>query len=164
MVNLDYIWTPWRMKYIQEHNHEQGCVFCKAVQAEDGPGNLIFHRGQDVFMILNRYPYTSGHLMCVPFAHVNQLGELQAPAHHEMMDFAVKAMEVLKLVYHPEGFNIGLNLGKAAGAGIADHLHMHIVPRWGGDTNFITSVGQTRVLPESLPETYRRVKETWASL
>lgn len=161
---MDYIWTPWRMKYIQEHNDEKGCVFCLAAHMEDGLNNLVFYRGQNVFMILNRYPYTSGHLMCVPYEHVDQLGDLTHDAHHEMMDLAVKAMQVLQVVYHPEGFNIGLNLGKVAGAGIADHLHMHIVPRWGGDTNFMTSVGQTRVLPESLPDTYRRVKQAWEAL
>lgn len=158
---MTHIWTPWRMKYIQENNDEQGCVFCLAAAAEDGLDNLVFHRGEGVFMILNRYPYTSGHVMCVPYVHVDRLQDLQRASRLELMDMVCKAVEVLQLVYHPEGFNIGLNLGKVAGAGIADHLHMHIVPRWGGDTNFMSTVGQTRVLPESLSETYRRVKEAW---
>jgi ATP adenylyltransferase len=149
------------MKYIQENNDEKGCVFCLAAEVDDGLNNLVFHRGKGVFMILNRYPYTSGHVMCVPYVHVDRLQDLPRASRLELMDMVCKAVEVLQLVYHPEGFNIGLNLGKVAGAGIADHLHMHIVPRWGGDTNFMSAVGQTRVLPESLSETYRRVKEAW---
>jgi ATP adenylyltransferase len=149
------------MKYIQENNDVKGCVFCQAAEADDGLDNLVFHRGEGVFMILNRYPYTSGHVMCVPYVHVDRLQDLPRAPRLELMDMVCKAVEVLQLVYHPEGFNIGLNLGKVAGAGIADHLHMHIVPRWGGDTNFMSAVGQTRVLPESLSETYRRVKEAW---
>jgi ATP adenylyltransferase len=158
---LNHIWTPWRMKYIQGHNDEKGCVFCLAAEGDDGLDNLVFHRGEGIFMILNRYPYTSGHVMCVPYVHVDRLQDLPRATRLELMDMVCKAVEVLQLVYHPEGFNIGLNLGKVAGAGIADHLHMHIVPRWGGDTNFMSAVGQTRVLPESLSDTYRRVKEAW---
>ena len=149
------------MKYIQEHNDDKGCVFCLAAEADDGLDNLVFHRGEGVFMILNRYPYTSGHVMCVPYVHVDRLQDLPRATRLKLMDMVCKAVEVLQLVYHPEGFNIGLNLGKVAGAGIADHLHMHIVPRWGGDTNFMSAVGQTRVLPESLSDTYHRVKEAW---
>ena len=158
---MNHIWTPWRMKYIQEHNDDKGCVFCLAAEGDDGLSNLVFHRGEGIFMILNRYPYTSGHVMCVPYVHVDRLQDLPRATRLELMDMVCKAVEVLQLVYHPEGFNIGLNLGKVAGAGIADHLHMHIVPRWGGDTNFMSAVGQTRVLPESLSDTYRRVKEAW---
>jgi ATP adenylyltransferase len=149
------------MKYIQGHNDAKGCVFCLAAEGDDGLDNLVFHRGEGIFMILNRYPYTSGHVMCVPYVHVDRLQDLPRATRLELMDMVCKAVEVLQLVYHPEGFNIGLNLGKVAGAGIADHLHMHIVPRWGGDTNFMSAVGQTRVLPESLSDTYRRVKEAW---
>jgi ATP adenylyltransferase len=158
---VNHIWTPWRMKYIQGNSDEKGCVFCLAAEGDDGLDNLVFHRGEGIFMILNRYPYTSGHVMCVPYVHVDRLQDLLRATRLELMDMVCKAVEVLQLVYHPEGFNIGLNLGKVAGAGIADHLHMHIVPRWGGDTNFMSAVGQTRVLPESLSDTYRRVKEAW---
>jgi len=158
---LNYIWTPWRMKYIQENHDTQGCIFCLAAAAEDGLGNLVFQRGEGVFMILNRYPYTSGHIMCVPYSHVSRLEELTDSVRGELMAFTSKAVEVLQSVYQPEGFNLGMNLGNVAGAGIAEHVHMHIVPRWGGDTSFISTVGKTRVLPESLEETYRRVKGAW---
>lgn len=159
--HLDHIWTPWRMEYIQENREEMGCVFCLAADAKDGLDNLVFHRGEGVFMILNRYPYTSGHVMCVPNVHAEKLQDLSREVRVELFEMVTKAVEVLQSVYDPEGFNVGLNLGAVAGAGIADHLHMHIVPRWGGDTSFISAVGQTRVLPESLAETYRRVKEAW---
>jgi len=149
------------MKYIQEHANYDGCVFCLAAKDDDDEKNLIFHRGKLVYMILNRYPYTSGHIMCVPYAHENRLNDLPDEARIEMMACVCKAEAVLQSVYQPEGFNIGLNLGEMAGAGIADHLHVHIVPRWGGDTNFMTAVGATRVLPEALPETLLRVRTAW---
>lgn len=149
------------MKYIQEHTDYEGCIFCLAIETEDNLENLIFHRGEHVYMILNRFPYTSGHVMCVPFAHKDCLHDLTRAARIEMMELTSKVVEVLQSIYQPEGFNIGLNLGEVAGAGVADHLHTHIVPRWGGDTNFMSTVGHTRVLPESLIDTYRRVKEAW---
>lgn len=158
---MDHLWTPWRMKYIEDHDHEGGCIFCLAVEAKDGDENLVFFRGDTVYMILNRYPYTSGHVMCVPYAHVSRLHDLSEQARVEMMALTSKAVEVLQKVYTPDGFNVGLNLGAMAGAGVADHLHMHIVPRWLGDTNFMSTVGETRVVPESLTETYRRVKAAW---
>lgn len=158
---MNHIWTPWRMKYIQENRADQGCVFCVAAEGDDSVENLVFHRGEGVYMILNRYPYTSGHLMCVPYTHAEKLQDLPSAVRAELIEHVSKAVEVLQSVYQPEGFNVGLNLGTVAGAGIADHLHMHIVPRWGGDTSFISTVGQTRVLPESLAETYQRVKQAW---
>jgi len=161
---LDHIWTPWRMKYIQENHDKENCIFCSAATSEDDFVNLVFFRGEHVFMILNRYPYTSGHVMCVPYVHERTLQGLSREIRVEMMDFTSRAVEVLQKVYAPEGFNVGLNLGKVAGAGVADHLHMHIVPRWMGDTNFMSAVGETRVLPESLTDTYRRVKEAWEAI
>jgi len=158
---LDHIWTPWRMKYIQENSDTENCIFCSAAMGEDDCNKLVFFRGEHVFMILNRYPYTTGHVMCVPYAHERRLHDLTKETRIEMMDFTSKAVQVLQRVYAPEGFNIGLNLGKVAGAGVADHLHMHIVPRWMGDTSFMSAVGDTRVLPESLTDTYRRVKKAW---
>ena len=158
---MDRIWTPWRMKYIQENQPEDECIFCLAAESNEDEKNLVFHRGEHVYMILNRYPYTSGHVMSVSYAHEARLHNLTEAARGEMIELVSLSVQVLQSVYAPDGFNVGLNLGEMAGAGVADHLHMHIVPRWGGDTNFMTSVGRTRVLPETLSETYRRVKEAW---
>lgn len=152
------------MKYIEENHDNQGCVFCNAAALADSEDNLVFHRGRDAFMILNRYPYTSGHVMCVPYAHVSRLNDLPVEVRGEMMELVNQTLLVLEKVYHPEGFNVGMNLGEVAGAGVADHLHMHIVPRWAGDTNFMSAVGGTRVLPESLQDTYRRIKTAWDEL
>jgi ATP adenylyltransferase len=149
------------MKYIQNNTNGDGCIFCLALEANDDAQSLIFYRGQNVFMILNRYPYTSGHIMCVPYDHKSRLDELTRETRNEMMDLINKSVQVLQTIYHPEGFNVGWNLGGCAGAGVAFHLHAHIVPRWSGDTSFMTTIGQTRVLPESLDETFNRVKEAW---
>ncbi len=151
------------MMYIQSHRNETDCVFCVEAARSDGPQNLIFHRGQHAYGILNRYPYTSGHLMLVPYAHEATLFGLNQTARAELMELANQAIEVLQQVYKPQGFNIGINIGEAAGAGIIDHIHVHVVPRWGGDTNFMSSLAQTRVLPESLEETYHRVRQAWQS-
>ena len=149
------------MKYIQENPPDDECIFCQAAASKEDEKHLVFYRGEHVFMILNRYPYTSGHVMCVPYVHEARLQALNRSIRTEMMELVNRAVEVVGTIYHPDGFNIGMNLGKVAGAGIADHLHTHIVPRWGGDTNFMTSVGATRVLPESLSDTYQRVKAAW---
>ncbi len=144
-------------------NHERAaeCVFCKAVQQEDGPENLVVYRGQLAFVILNRYPYTSGHVMVVPYAHVASLEALTAQARNEIMELATEATRVLGQVYLPQGFNLGINMGEAAGAGIVDHVHLHVVPRWAGDTNFMSAVAATRVLPESIEDGYLRIREQW---
>ncbi len=154
------------MTYIQNDLKKPGggCVFCAAQEMPDGPGNLIIHRGARAFVILNRYPYTTGHLMVVPNVHEADLENLDEAARAEMMSLAARAIRVLRQVYHPQGFNVGMNLGRVAGAGIAEHLHMHIVPRWGGDTNFMSSIGGTRVLPEALEDTYRRVRKAWEEM
>lgn len=149
------------MKYIQNHRRDAECIFCLAAAQEDSPENLVVKRGETVFVILNRFPYTSGHLMVVPYQHTSELAELTAVCRSEMMELVTVSIEVLRRVYRPQGFNLGMNLGEPAGAGIADHLHMHIVPRWSGDTNFMSTVGGVRVLPEELEETYRRLKEVW---
>ena len=156
---MNHIWSPWRMKYIEKTEKEEGCVFCSAQTEEDGAANLIAFRGQRAFVILNLYPYTSGHLMVIPFEHVATLEELDQATRAEMMELTSRCTTVLKTIYKPHGFNIGVNIGEAAGAGVAGHVHIHIVPRWKGDTNFMSSVGGTRVLPEALEVTYERVKE-----
>jgi ATP adenylyltransferase len=149
------------MEYIQNNKKEPGCIFCTAIDGPDGPDNLIIYRGRRAYIILNRYPYTSGHLMAVPYAHVPSLEALAPEDRSELMELATRTLEVLREVYHPEGFNVGINIGAAAGAGIVEHVHMHVVPRWGGDTNFMTSLAGTRVLPETLEDTYQRVKAEW---
>lgn len=145
------------MEYIENHE-EEGCIFCLAAEKEDNLENLIVHRGKRAFVILNLYPYTSGHIMVSPFKHVSSLEDLNPKTRAEMMELVSKSITVLKKTYKPQAFNIGSNIGEAAGAGIPDHIHMHIVPRWIGDTNFMSSVGGTRVLPEALADTYKRVR------
>lgn len=158
---MKYLWSPWRMDYIKSEKNLEGCVFCKALDQPDGLENLIVFRGQSAFLILNRYPYTSGHLMVLPFLHTPALSDLDPETRAEMMEIMNKGTQVLKQIYQPQGFNLGANIGAAAGAGIEEHVHLHIVPRWKGDTNFMSSLGHTRVLPEELEETYRRVKAAW---
>ena len=155
---MNHLWSPWRMEYI-ESNKVDGCVFC-AVQAVplDDVENLIAFRGEHSFVILNRYPYTSGHLMVIPYVHKPNLEELDSETRAEMMELTSRCTTVLKNIYKPQGFNIGVNIGEAAGAGVKEHVHIHIVPRWMGDTNFMSAVGATRVLPEALEDTYQRVK------
>ncbi len=157
---MKHLWSPWRMRYLYALKKD-GCVFCHALKQEDGPENLIAFRGEKSFVILNAFPYTSGHLMVIPYKHASDITELDTETRSEMMELVTKATQVLQTLYHPQGYNIGINMGEAAGAGIAEHIHIHIVPRWNGDTNFMTAVGETRVLPEELSQTYRRVKETW---
>jgi ATP adenylyltransferase len=148
------------MEYI-EKTKEEGCVFCMAQEREDSAENLIAFRGERAYVILNRYPYTSGHLMVVPFDHQAHLEDLSAAARAEMMELTTRSITVLRKIYHPEAFNIGANIGESAGAGVKSHVHIHIVPRWQGDTNFMSVLGQTRVLPEALERTYERVKDAF---
>jgi ATP adenylyltransferase len=157
---MNHIWSPWRMEYIESHK-EEGCVFCSAQKMEDSAENLIAFRGDRAYVILNRYPYTSGHLMVVPFDHKPNLEELDPQTRAEMMELTTRCMTALRKIYHPEAFNMGANIGESAGAGVKSHVHIHIVPRWGGDTNFITVVGEVRVLPESLERTYERVRSAF---
>ena len=155
---MEHLWSPWRKKYIENHDKKAECVFCIAQAKEDNAENLIAHRGKLAYVILNRFPYTGGHLMVVPFAHKPNLEELDAETRTEIMELTTRAMTVLREVYNPHGFNMGANIGEAAGAGVLGHVHVHIVPRWAGDTNFMSTLGETRVLPESLEDTYDRVK------
>jgi ATP adenylyltransferase len=148
------------MDYIKSFK-KNGCVFCQALEQEDGPENLIVYRGETCYVILNRYPYTSGHLMVIPFKHAQTLPQLDPETRVEMFELTTKCTEVLDTLYNAQGYNVGINIGEAAGAGIEEHIHIHIVPRWAGDTNFMSSVGETRVLPEDLEETYHRVKSEW---
>jgi ATP adenylyltransferase len=158
---MDYLWSPWRMEYIQAPKTEEGCLFFNGLKQADGLDNLIFFRGPKAFVMLNRFPYTSGHLMVVPYEHQPSLDLLESSSRLDIMDLAARALQVLRAVYTPQGFNVGMNIGSAAGAGVLDHVHLHVVPRWAGDTNFMSSISQTRVLPELLQDTFRRVKEAW---
>jgi ATP adenylyltransferase len=147
------------MEYIENSNREDGCNFCNAQSREDGAENLIAFRGERSYVILNRYPYTSGHLMVVPFDHRANLEELDRGTRAEMMELTTRCMTVLRGIYNPQAFNMGANIGEAAGAGVKEHVHIHIVPRWAGDTNFMSAVGETRVLPELLADTYERIRK-----
>lgn len=158
---MEHLWAPWRMAYIEGNSGEQGCIFCNRLAQDDDSENLILRRSERCFVILNRYPYTNGHLMAVPVAHVDSLEKLSEADQAELIHISSRAIEVLRHAYAPDGFNVGVNIGEAAGAGIADHVHIHIVPRWSGDTNFMASTAATRVLPESLDESYRRLQEAW---
>ncbi len=158
---MKHLWSPWRMTYIKKPKNETGCVFCRAQSQPDGPENGIVYRGENAYVILNRYPYTSGHLMVLPYTHVDSLESLDTATRAELMELATQVTRVLGAIYSPQGYNVGINLGEAAGAGIEQHLHVHVVPRWFGDTNFMTAVGETRVLPEALEETWHRVRQEW---
>jgi ATP adenylyltransferase len=158
---MDYLWSPWRYQYITKAGEPGECVFCAAARAGDDRERLVVWRGEHNFVILNRYPYTSGHLMVVPYLHVSTTEDLPEEALIEMIRLVRAAERNLRAVYSPEGLNIGMNLGKAAGAGIAGHLHMHALPRWTGDTNFMTVVGETRVAPEDLDVTWQRLREAF---
>ena len=155
---MDYLWTPWRYAYVSTAEKTTGCVFCDAVNAGDDRRVLIVHRGQHCFIILNMFPYTPGHVMIVPYAHLDELRKLPPDAAQEMMELSQRSVAALKKIYNPDGFNLGMNLGEAAGAGIREHFHLHVVPRWIGDANFMSITGETRVLPEELSKTYARVK------
>ncbi len=136
------------------------CIFCDAARdPANDERNFVLHRGTHTFVILNLYPYISGHLMIAPYAHLGELDAAPKEATDEIMDLTKRCQTALREIYHPQGFNLGMNLGRAAGAGIADHIHMHLMPRWSGDTNFMTSVAETRVLPEDLATTYRKLRE-----
>ena len=161
--NMKRLWSPWRMKFIQSQEANTTCVFCRVQAQTNDLENLIVFRGRRAFVILNRYPYTSGHLLVVANAHQPSIEDLDNETRSEMMELATICMRVIRKVYQPEAFNLGANIGEAAGAGIADHVHLHVVPRWGGDTNFMSALAETRVLPEELSETYHRIRAVWTN-
>ncbi len=158
---MDYLWSPWRYRYVSTANPAtaDACLFCAKHKSSDDRGNLVVFRGQHNFILLNLYPYTSGHLMIAPYAHVSTLEAASLPALEEMMLLARRADVALRGLYKPDGINLGMNLGACAGAGVAGHIHMHVLPRWCGDASFMTTVAETRVLPEELSVTWERVSE-----
>jgi ATP adenylyltransferase len=155
------LWAPWRLEYIRGPKDDE-CIFCRALEAGDDERQYVVFRGERCFIMLNAYPYNSGHLMIAPVAHVPTIEPLDTETTAEMMDLAKRSARALRDVYHPEGFNYGINQGNIAGAGIEDHVHMHVVPRWGGDTNFMPVIGDTRVLPQALVDSWRELKEAFA--
>ena len=156
---MDYLWTPWRYRYIADASKDEGCVFCAALAANDDSKTLIVHRASKNFVILNLYPYTTGHVMIVPYVHVADLSGSDPETLAEMMRLAQRVQSALESTYHPQGYNLGMNLGRAAGAGVTGHLHLHVLPRWSGDANFMSVVGETRVEPEELPTTYQKLRQ-----
>lgn len=155
---MDHLFAPWRYAYVTGADQAPECVFCAALRLADDAKAGIVHRGRTCFVILNTYPYTSGHVMVVPYQHTDQLQKLESAAAHEMIELAQKLEGILRELYKPDGLNMGINLGKAAGAGVAEHVHMHVLPRWVADANFMSVVSETRVLPEDLQTTYQRIK------
>ena len=164
---MDTMWAPWRSRYVthvackDEGNDDCECVFCSALKAENDLERFIIHRGESAFVILNLYPYNNGHMLVIPNQHISTLDELDKTTQHELMDLVVKAQHVLFKAYNPQGINVGLNMGSAAGAGIDQHLHFHVLPRWSADSNFMTTVGRTRVIPEALEESWQKIRDQW---
>jgi ATP adenylyltransferase len=157
------LWAPWRLEYIQQADEATSCVFCAEAAGElPSDESLLVHRGRHALAILNKFPYSSGHLLAAPIRHVASLSELTDDEAAEIHRLSVSAVEALGEIYAPGGFNLGWNLGRAAGAGIADHVHLHVVPRWGGDTNFMPVLADVKVLPEHLLETRERLRSAWA--
>jgi ATP adenylyltransferase len=159
---MDYLWTPWRYRYIADVNKNDDCIFCDALKGGDEKARIVL-RGELNFIILNAFPYTSGHVMIVPYQHVADLKDCKPEALAEMMRLAQRVERALAAEYKPEGYNLGMNLGRAAGAGVTGHLHMHVLPRWSGDSSFMTTVGETRVVPEDLDTTFEKLRRALAA-
>ncbi len=155
---MDYLFTPWRYRYVAEAGKDDRCIFCDALAANDDARRLILLRGRKNFIILNLFPYTTGHSMIVPYSHVPDLSGCDAETLTEMMQFAQRLEGALERTYHPQGYNLGMNLGRCAGAGVTGHVHMHVLPRWNGDSSFMTTVAETRLHPEELSETYGKLQ------
>jgi ATP adenylyltransferase len=156
------LWAPWRLDYIQRAGEQDGCVFCtEAADAVPGDDTLVIHRGELAFALLNRFPYTSGHLMVAPYRHVGELSELEDSEAAELHALTVASLTALRAVYVPDAFNVGWNLGAVAGGSISAHVHEHVVPRWSGDTNFMPVLADVRVMPEHLRETREKLRAAW---
>ncbi len=155
---MDRLFTPWRYQYITSADQATGCLFCELQKQNDAEAGIVL-RGEHCFVALNAFPYTSGHVMIAPYAHLDQLAKLPRAAADEMMALTQRMETLLRELYKPDGVNLGMNIGKAAGAGVAGHVHMHVLPRWVADSNFMGTIAETRILPEDLQTTYRRMKE-----
>lgn len=155
---MNHLWAPWRMKFIEElRNRTDGCVFCELAEEGDDRARLILHRGKTCYVLMNKFPYNNGHLLVIPYKHTGSLVDLDSNEHAEMMKLSAHAMEIMERSMEAEGFNCGFNFGKVGGAGITDHIHFHVVPRWNGDCNFLPIIGDTRSMPEYLEATYDRL-------
>jgi ATP adenylyltransferase len=154
------LWAPWRLEYIQQADDDQGCIFCRAVEDSD-EGGLVVHRGERAVVLLNKYPYASGHLMVAPLRHTGDLEALAADEALEIHVLGTRALAVLRDTMSPQGFNLGWNIGRIAGAGVVDHVHLHVVPRWAGDTNFMPVLADVKVIPETLEATRARLAAAW---
>jgi ATP adenylyltransferase len=160
---MDYLWSPWRYQYVTTAERQVECIFCALPAQNRDEQNYIVHRGRLNYVILNRFPYTSGHLMVVPYQHAPGLENVDEETLVEMILLAQRAEIYLRSNYKPDGLNVGINVGKAAGAGVAGHLHMHVLPRWVADVNFMTTIGETRMLPEDLAVTYEKLSRAWSA-
>lgn len=158
---MDHLWSPWRYSYVQSCVPQEGCLFCRKAADHHDRENYIVFRGERNFVLLNLYPYTSGHLMIAPYEHVSTLEDAHPETLAEMMRLIQRVEKGLRAAYNAGGLNIGMNIGQCAGAGVADHIHMHALPRWPGDVNFMTSVGETRVIPEAIDVTYEKLLKIW---
>jgi ATP adenylyltransferase len=157
---VERIWAPWRLEYVKDasKDNEEQCIFCAALNAGDDEAALIVHRGDRCFVILNKFPYTNGHLMVAPYEHVDSLEALDPETSAELIALAQRGINALRASYSPHGYNVGVNQGRVAGAGVEHHIHMHVVPRWGGDTNFMPVLGDTRVMNQTLEDSYETVR------
>jgi ATP adenylyltransferase len=161
---MDRLWTPWRFEYLRNADQVTTCVFCRMLSETRDAANLLLFRGREAFVILNLFPYTSGHLLVVANRHISFLSDARSEELHEIIELSRCCENALRQEYHPDGLNMGFNLGRAAGAGVEHHLHMHVLPRWTGDSNFVSVVGETRVLPEELPVTFQRLLSYFKNL
>jgi ATP adenylyltransferase len=158
---MERLWAPWRLEYVQSAGEQNGCIFCAAAESSDDETYLVVHRGERAFVILNKFPYSSGHLLVAPYRHGPNFGDLTDDEALEIHRLGAQGLEALKAVYKPDGYNLGWNIGRIAGAGVPDHGHLHVVPRWAGDTNFMPVLGDVKVIPEHLSATRRRLAEAW---
>lgn len=155
---MERLWTPWRMAYVAGGEPAPGCLFCEKAREQQDEQNLVLYRGEHGYVLLNLYPYNTGHLMVAPYQHTGDLPGLDPEVGFHLWRLMQLSVKVLEEEYRPDGFNIGINLGRVAGAGVPDHLHVHVVPRWAGDTNFMPVTAGTKVLPETLAQTYQRLR------
>jgi ATP adenylyltransferase len=160
---VERLWAPWRLEYVENADKQEGCVFCRAAASDDDEGQLVVHRGERAFVLLNKFPYSSGHMLVAPYRHGLNFGDLDEAEILEIHRLGAQGLEALAATYAPDGYNLGWNIGRVAGAGIPDHGHLHVVPRWAGDTNFMPVLADVKVIPEHLTATRARLADAWPS-